>query len=101
VIPDAPSGRRKDLAGSEIASACGGVALANHCPRRPNQEAAHLSDEGVPEYWIIDLDARAFERWRPNDERPEILADTLVWQPRADIEPLTIDLEEYFTGVLD
>ena len=58
-------------------------------------------DEGVPEYWIIDLDARAFERWRPGEARPEVLADTLVWQPRADIEPLTIDLEEYFAAVLD
>ena len=28
-------------------------------------------DEGVPEYWIVDLDARMVERWRPRDERPE------------------------------
>ncbi|HSQ33253.1 MAG TPA: Uma2 family endonuclease [Gemmatimonadaceae bacterium] len=58
-------------------------------------------DEGVPEYWIVDLDARVIERWRPTDERPEILADVLAWRPRADIEPLTIDLEEYFAAVLD
>jgi Uma2 family endonuclease len=58
-------------------------------------------DEGVPEYWIVDLDARVIERWRPNDERPEILADVLAWRPRVDIEPLTIDLEQYFAAVLD
>lgn len=58
-------------------------------------------DEGVPEYWVIDLDARAFERWRPGEARPEVLAETLVWRPRADIETLEIDLEEYFTAVLD
>ena len=36
---------------------------------------------GVPEYWVVDLDARLVERWRPGDERPEILSESLVWQP--------------------
>ena len=36
---------------------------------------------GVPEYWIVDLDARIVERWRPGDERPEVLADTIQWRP--------------------
>ncbi len=27
----------------------------------------------VPEYWIVDLDARLVERWKPDDTRPEIL----------------------------
>jgi Uma2 family endonuclease len=58
-------------------------------------------DEGVPEYWIVDLDARAFERWRPADERPEILVEALVWQPRVELEPLVSDLQEYFAAVLD
>lgn len=58
-------------------------------------------DELVPEYWIIDLDARVIERWRPDDARPEILVDLLVWRPRAEITPLTIELETYFTAVLD
>src|SRR5258708_27708350 len=30
---------------------------------------------GVPEYWIVDLHARAIERWLPTDPRPEIVAD--------------------------
>lgn len=34
---------------------------------------------GVGEYWIVDLDARLVERWRPDDTRPEILDRTLEW----------------------
>lgn len=52
--------------------------------------------EGVPEYWIVDGDAEVVERWRPDDDRPEILADALIWHPRADVAPLTIDLPAYF-----
>ena len=55
----------------------------------------------VPEYWIVDLDARLFERWRPNDGRPEILTSTIEWQPSGASAPLTIDLAAYFAKVLD
>ena len=34
---------------------------------------------GVAEYWIVDLDARIVERWRPEDARPEIQDETLEW----------------------
>jgi Uma2 family endonuclease len=57
-------------------------------------------DEDVGEYWIVDLDARVFERWRKGESRPEILAHMLVWQPHADVPPLTIDLVAYFAEVL-
>lgn len=60
-----------------------------------------LQDEEVPEYWIVDLDARTFERWRPDDERPDILSETLVWRPVQSIPPLAIYLPDYFTSVLD
>jgi Uma2 family endonuclease len=56
-------------------------------------------DKIVPEYWIVDLDARAFERWRPQDQRPELLNETLVWQPVETVPPLTIDLVKYFADV--
>ncbi len=54
----------------------------------------------VPEYWIVDLEARLVERWRPADERPEVLTDTLSWVPAAGTGSLTIDLPEFFTKVL-
>lgn len=54
----------------------------------------------VPEYWVVDVDARLVERWRPEDERPEILVDILEWQPESGCAPLSIDLADYFAEVL-
>lgn len=56
--------------------------------------------EGVPEYWIVDGDARVVERWRPDDERPEIIADELNWQPDAGLPALVIDLPALFASAL-
>ena len=55
---------------------------------------------GVAEYWIVDLDGRLVERWRPADERPELLAETLDWRPVGTAEPLTLDLPRFFADVL-
>jgi Uma2 family endonuclease len=33
----------------------------------------------VGEYWIVDLEARLIERWRPDDQRPEIADEILDW----------------------
>lgn len=57
--------------------------------------------ERVPEYWIVDCDARLVERWRPDDERPEILTDTIAWHPEGASEPLVIDLVAFFDEVGD
>lgn len=51
---------------------------------------------GVAEYWIVDPEARLVERWRPEDTRPEILLERIVWQPDAALEPLTIELGAFF-----
>ena len=55
---------------------------------------------GVPEYWIVDLDARLVERWRPGDDRPEVATETLEWRPAEVSEPLVIDLQAAFTEAL-
>lgn len=55
---------------------------------------------GVADYWIVDVDAQCIERWRPDDERPEILADALSWQSRADVAALLIDLPALFADML-
>lgn len=53
----------------------------------------------VAEYWIVDVSARLIERWRPDDERPEILASWLSWRPESATEALEIDLVAYFAEV--
>ena len=54
---------------------------------------------GIPEYWIVDLDARVIERWRPVDERPEILDERLTWHAEGAASPLELDLPGYFREV--
>ncbi|MEX2154558.1 MAG: Uma2 family endonuclease [Gemmatimonadaceae bacterium] len=53
----------------------------------------------VPEYWIVDLDARLIERWRSADERPEILTESLSWQPTGARSPLSLELPSFFARV--
>ena len=55
---------------------------------------------GVAEYWIVDLDARLVERWRPGDERPEVLDSELVWQPLEHIPPVRLNLHALFAKAL-
>ena len=54
---------------------------------------------GVDEYWIVDLDARLVERWRPDDDRPEICDGVLQWTP-PDSQAVTIDFSALFAKVL-
>jgi Uma2 family endonuclease len=54
---------------------------------------------GIPEYWIVDLDTRAIERWRPEDERAELLNERLVWHPAGATDALELDLPVYFSEV--
>lgn len=52
--------------------------------------------EGVPEYWVVDVEERRVERWRPGHGQPDLLVAQLEWQPRPDITPLRLDLPEFF-----
>ncbi len=63
------------------------------------QKRRLYQEEGVPEYWVVDLDARHVERWRPGDRAPDVVTGDLVWQPDARTPPLTIDLLGLFAQV--
>lgn len=53
----------------------------------------------VSEYWIVDLEARLIERWRPGDDRPEILTERLTWHPNGARVAMTIELPPFFARV--
>ncbi len=98
VIPSLPANRRvwagfpNPILVIEILSP--GTARFDRIVKRRRFQRAN-----IPEYWVVDLDARAIERWRPLDERPEILDDQLLWKPDGASTALAIDLPEYFGGV--
>ena len=58
-------------------------------------------EQSVPEYWVVDMDGRSVERWRPASVEAEVFREVLDWRPVAGHEPLAIDLIEYFRTVCD
>jgi len=72
------------------------TARADRVAKRPI-----FRDEGVAEYWIVDLDARTIERSTPADPRVEVLVDQIEWSPVGAESPLVVDLAEYFRRVID
>lgn len=58
-----------------------------------------LYQRHVPEYWIVDLDARIVERWRTGEDRPEIIESSLEWRPGGAAEPFVLEIEQFFGEV--
>jgi Uma2 family endonuclease len=56
---------------------------------------------GIPEYWVVDGDAEAFEIWRPGDDRAVLADESAVWQPAGASEPFELDVVEFFASVAD
>lgn len=58
-----------------------------------------LYQRHVPEYWIVDIDARVIERWRRGDARPEILTSELLWHPPGAAEAFRLDIAAFFARI--
>jgi len=97
VVPSGELRRRSDivrrlLLAAEIVSPSS--ARYDRVTKRP-----HYQRHRVSEYWIVDDMSRTFERWRPDDERPELIAEQLVWHPDGAPEPFVLDLVRFFADV--
>lgn len=64
-------------------------------------EKRRLYQQHADEHWIVDLDARVIERWRPGDARPDVLDAVLEWRPAGADDPLTLDVPAFFQDVLE
>jgi Uma2 family endonuclease len=100
VVPARPEGKPKGW--TDVKSLLLAIEVLSPSTARADRHRKRLiyQDQRVPEYWVVDLDARLVERWRPDDARAELMAERLEWQPRADLEPMRIDLPAFFDEVL-
>jgi Uma2 family endonuclease len=51
---------------------------------------------GVPEYWVLNAEARNLSRWRGAADPGEVLSARVEWRPAGMAEPLVIDLPAFF-----
>ncbi len=65
---------------------------------RTVKRALYLS-VGIPEYWLLNIEARTIERWRPGSSEAEIVSRALHWHPVPSHAPLRIDVVDYFRAV--
>jgi Uma2 family endonuclease len=56
-------------------------------------------DVGVPDYFIVDVDARIIEWWTQRQDTPRVLRDELAWHPIGAQTALTIRLPEFFDRI--
>ena len=56
---------------------------------------------GVPKYWVADIEARQIEVYHLAEDplRPEVVRDTLRWQPYPDGPVLEIDIQAVMQSV--
>ena len=64
------------------------------------QKRQLYQEEGVAEYWVVDLEQRHVERWRPGDTAPDLVSGELVWHSDARTPPLTLELPRLFALVM-
>lgn len=96
VVPAGPKGEPKSW--REVTRLLLAVEVVSPSSARIDRvrKRAMYQEYGVGEYWIADLNAQLIERWRPEDVRPEIVSEELLWQPNPEIPPLELELHALF-----
>jgi Uma2 family endonuclease len=51
---------------------------------------------GVPEYWVLNTEARNLSCWRGAADPGEVLSTRVEWQPAGMPEPFVLDLPRFF-----
>jgi Uma2 family endonuclease len=51
---------------------------------------------GIPEYWVLNAEARNLSRWRRAADPGEVLSARVEWQPAGMPEPFALDLPSFF-----
>ena len=97
VVPSGELRRRSDivkrlLLAAEIVSPSS--ARLDRVTKRP-----HYQRNRVSEYWIVDDMSQTVERWTPDEDRPELLAERLVWHPAGVPDPFVLELGQFFKDV--
>jgi len=55
---------------------------------------------GVPEYWVVNADARVVSRWRNLDDPGEVFSERMAWHPPGLSAPLVLELPAVFEDAL-
>ena len=102
VVPFAADGRRASQF-TDVGRLLLAIEILSPSTARADKVAKRrvYREEGVPEYWIVDLDARTIERSTPADDRIDVLAEYIEWLPAGAGSPLSIDVAEFFRAALD
>jgi Uma2 family endonuclease len=51
---------------------------------------------GIPEYWVLNGEAKNLSRWRGSEDPGEVLSARVEWQPARMPEPFVLDLPRFF-----
>ena len=55
----------------------------------------------MPDYWVIDGDALAFEIWHPGDDRAALVDDRVDWRPDGASSAFELDVRAFFARAED
>ena len=62
---------------------------------------SYFRSNGIPDYWVVDGEADAFEVWQPGDDRAALVSEQLTWHPQAASAPFQLDVAAFFDAVAD